>query len=80
MKHLASAWSRAADWTGRNLLFLMVGLAATQVIAGYRESLVLAVGGGCLFVVVAILALVARRPELLLGAYVAVAANLAMLQ
>lgn len=58
----------------------MVGLAATQVIAGYRESLVLAVGGGCLFVVVAILALVARRPELLLGAYVAVAANLAMLQ
>lgn len=58
----------------------MVGLATTQIIAGYRESLVLAVGGGCLFVVVAILALVARRPVLLLGAYVAVAANLAMLQ
>ena len=80
MKTLASACGRGADWAGRNLLFLMVVLAATQVIANYRESLVLAEVGACLFVAVGILALVARKPGLLFGAYVAVAANVAMLQ
>ena len=59
---------------------VMVALAVTQFIASYRESLVLAVAGCCLFVIVTILALVARRPLWLLSAYIAVAANGAMLQ
>ncbi len=80
MKSFTLACTQGADWAGRKLLFLMFVLAAMQMIASYRESLVLAVGGACLFVVVGALSLVARRPVLLLGAYVAGVMNVALLQ
>ncbi len=80
MKTFALTCRDGADWAGRKLLLLMFVLALTQVIANYRESLVLAQAGAGLFFAVGALSLVARKPTLLLGANVAGVANVALLQ
>jgi hypothetical protein len=80
MKPLLVACGQWADWVGRKLLLLMFVLAATQLVASYRESLVLAIAGAALFPAVAGLSALARKPGLIFWAYLAVVMDVGLLQ